>query len=142
MLTLTLKPNEAVVIDNRVSVVPTKILEMEVAVDVYADEPFHACDGEEFEKRRRRPDDRRTNFEFVLKPEERIHIDNAITAVFIVAGFSKGDSERKARFGFEGPRNTTLHRKEMIGELFKQFDSGWELISPARYAIQRFFCEL
>jgi sRNA-binding carbon storage regulator CsrA len=114
MLVITRKTNEVTLIDNRVQVVPTKISETEVTVNIHAVEPFQAAVRSENRVRFPAPS---TSFEFVLKPEESIHIGEDITVIFIVARTMGQNSEPRARIGFLGPHKTKLCAKDARGSI-------------------------
>jgi sRNA-binding carbon storage regulator CsrA len=117
MLVITRKINEVTLIDNRVQVVPTKISETELTVNVHAVEPFQAAVSSENRMRFSAP---RTCFEFVLKPEESIHIGEDITVIFIVARTIGQNSEPRARIGFVGPHKTKLCAKDACGSIVSE----------------------
>jgi sRNA-binding carbon storage regulator CsrA len=114
MLVITRKTNEVTLIDDRVQVVPTKISETEVTVNINAVEPFQAAASS---PNRVRFSALRTSFEFVLKPEESIHIGEDITVIFIVARTVGQNSEPQARIGFLGPHKTKLCAKDACGSI-------------------------
>ena len=124
MLVITRKTDEVVTIDNRVHVVPTKISETQVTVNVHAVEPFQAAVRCENRVRFPAP---RTSFEFVLKPEESIHIGEDITVIFIVARNKGQNSEPRARIGFEAPSKTKLSAKDASGSIVTEFEFGQQL---------------
>src|SRR4051794_4472874 len=124
MLVITRKTNEVTLIDNRVHVVPTKISETQVTVNIHAVEPFQAAVRSENRVRFPAP---RTTFEFVLKPEESIHIGEHITVIFIVARTTGQNSEPRARIGFEAPSKTKLSAKDASGSIVTEFEFGQQL---------------
>lgn len=119
MLVITRITNEVTLIDNRVQVVPTRISETEMTVNIHAVEPFQAAVSAENRVRFPAP---RTSFEFVLKPEESIHIGEDITVIFIVARTIGQNSEPRARIGFEGPRKTKVCAKDVCGSVVTQIE--------------------
>ena len=114
MLVITRKIDEVTVIDNRVHVVPTKISETQVTINIHAVEPFQAAMTSANALRFPAP---RTSFEFVLKPEQSIYIGQDITVIFIVARTIKQNSESRARIGFLGPRKTKVCAKDVCGSI-------------------------
>lgn len=119
MLVITRKTNEETLIDNRVHVVPTKISESQVTINIHAVEPFQAAVRSENRVRFPAP---RTSFEFVLKPEQSIYIGEDITVIFIVARTEEQNSEPRARIGFEGPRKTKVCAKDVRGSIVTQVE--------------------
>ncbi len=111
MLVLTRKTQEAVVINDRVFIVPTNLSEIEAILSVYSSEPFDAHTGYELATTQVISSDRK-NYVFALKPDECIVIDDDITVIFFVALMGDGETHAKARFGFESTNRTKLQSRE------------------------------
>lgn len=124
MLVLTRKTDEVVTIDKWMHVVPTEILETQMAVTVHAVRPFQADVG--FANTVRFPVPS-TSFEFVLNPGQTILIGEDITVVFIVARNTGPNSEPRARIGFEAPSRTKLCAKDAGGSIVTEFEFGKQL---------------
>ena len=119
MLVITRRINEVTLIDDRVHVVPTKISETQVTINIHAVEPFQAAMTSANTVRFPAP---RTSFEFVLKPEQSIYIGEDITVIFIVARTGEQNSEPRARIGFEGPSKTKVCAKDVCGSIVTQIE--------------------
>jgi sRNA-binding carbon storage regulator CsrA len=129
MLVLTRKIHEAVIINDRVSVVPTALSENEATVSVSALEPFDAWAGQAAGQDLATPERTRsfrTKYEFQVKPDEWIVIDDDITVIFFVALINDGETVSKARFGFESPDRTKLQSKNVAGSIVKEYEVGSE----------------
>jgi hypothetical protein len=126
MLVRTCKTRETVVINDRVMVVVTNLMANEAAIGVSASEPFDARRGNELAKT-----DRgivhRANYEFALKPSECIVIDDTLTLIFFTARIPEGETEPKARFGFESSIRTTIKCRNAAGAVVREYEIGPEL---------------
>lgn len=125
MLVLTRRVHEALIVNERVTFVPTSLSETEATVRVFACEPIGVCRGSDLAAtERERPV--RTSYELLLKLDESIIIDGEFTIIFFVARIGEGGIESKARFGFESPNRTKLQSKNAAGSIVKEYEIGSE----------------
>ena len=123
MLVLTRKILESLVINDRLFVVPTKTFRDRSNCQPLFIEPFDARTGNDLGTSKAIPIDR-TNYEFALKPDECIVINDEITVVFIVARIGEGDALVKARFGLESISRTKLQCRNATGAIVHEYEFG------------------